>query len=462
MPMKDIDHVVVLMLENRSFDHFLGDLSMKGGRKDVDGVAPGMSNPDPFGGTVTVQEVTKEKFLTDGGHAFEDVREQLAPVGDKTNQGFVTNYALRFKTAAKKKKLAPEIMRYQTPKTVPVIYALANEYALSDRWFCSVPSETWPNRVFTAAATTEGRLTNGLPLYKLPTLYSRLRDKNREWAVYNDQLPNVVNIRHMAGEFLRSRHKKDSRFRSMKQFEDDCAKDQLRPYSFIEPVYFFSGANDDHPPHDIINGQKLIAQVYLAIRRNEELWKKTVLIITDDEHGGFFDHVQPPKNVPAPKLPAGTKFDFKSLGPRVPFVLVTPWSSKQNVVRPPKDGFFDHTSIIRSVSMRFGLKALTPRDQGASDFWPALDLAKPRTDDADTFKKISEWLLFQQAAGVEEAVEEQTMVGLSGRSVAKLIATAGTLEAVEPKPVPETEFQRSMRELAAEIAASANELQAEA
>lgn len=467
MPMEDVQHVVVLMLENRSFDHMLGDLSLKG-RADVDGLAEGMSNPDAFGGVAKIKAVTSEKYLTDGGHAFLDVKQQLSEIDGKSNSGFVINYATRFPTKAKQKKLAPEIMHYQTPDTVPVHHWLADEYAISDRWFCSVPSETWPNRVFAAAATTNGRLSNGLPLYDLPTIYSRLRDRGLEWACYNDQFPNILNIKRMAGEWLRTRHEPHSRFRSMKQFESDCAAGTLREYSFIEPIYFFRGANDDHPPHDIRKGQLLVAQVYLALRRNEELWKKTVLIVTDDEHGGFFDHVPPPEGafIPAPELPPGKQpqqgFDFHRLGPRVPTILISPWASKKSVFRPGANEFFDHTSLIRSVAMRWGLPSLTARDAAARDFWSALDLAAPRTDDTETFQKIDAWYRKAKPKTLSPVnVEQQEMVGMNGRAVADLIARQGQTRTLAIENEVPSEFQRSMQELAAEIEARAPELEAE-
>lgn len=469
MGMEDIDHIVVLMLENRSFDHMLGDLSLSKGRKDVNGLADGMSNPDALGVAKKIRAVTAEKFITDAGHDFEDVMKQLAMRdGKATMQGFVQNYALKFAAPAKQKKYGPEIMYYQTENTVPIHYWLADEYALSDTWFCPVPSETWPNRIFAAAATTTGRLSNGLPLYNLPTIFSRLRDRGLEWAIYNDQMPNAINIRHLAGEFVRSRHGEKSRFRSIRQFEQDCAAGKLPPYSFIEPVYFFGGANDDHPPHDIAKGQLFIAQIYLAIRRNEALWKKTMLVITTDEHGGFFDHEPPPHGdfIPAPDNFPDKKhgFRFDQLGPRVPLLLVTPWVSKRRVFRAGAREFFDHTSIIRSAAIRWGLEPLTRRDAAARPMWDALDLAEPRTDDTATFKKIDAWYKTQRpktlAAG--DAAEQKEMEGKSGREVALLIASQGAPRTLAAKDDEHSEFQESMEALAANVAAQATELEAEA
>lgn len=469
MAMEDIDHIVVLMLENRSFDHMLGDLSLSKGRKEVNGLAEGMSNPDAVGNAVKIKAVTDEKFITDAGHDFADVMKQLAMKdGKATMQGFVQNYAGKFDTPARQKKFGAEIMRYQTEKTVPIHYWLADEYALSDTWYCPVPSETWPNRIFAAAATTTGRLNNGLPLYNLPTIFSRLRDRGLEWAIYNDQIPNAINIRHLAGEFLRSRHGEKSRFRSIRQFEHDCAAGKLPPYSFIEPVYFFGGANDDHPPHDIAKGQLFIAQIYLAIRRNEALWKKSMLVITTDEHGGFYDHEPPLQGdfIPAPDHFEDKKhgFRFDQLGPRVPLLLVTPWVSRRRVFRCGAREFFDHTSVIRTAAIRWGLQPLTKRDAAARPFWDALDLSAPRADDVATFKKIDAWYKTQRpktlAAG--EAAQQKETEGMGGREVARLIASQGAPRTLAAKDDVHSDFQESMEALAANVEAQAAELEAEA
>ena len=409
--------------------------------------------------------MTTERFLTDGGHLFEDVQKQLAAdAGGNANAGFVLNYETKFPTP--RQETPPGAGDHALPdaQRTPVLQALANEYAISDRWFCSVPSETWPNRIFANAATTQGRLANGLPLYKLKTVFDQLTAKGQRWSVYNDQIPNVINIRHLAGEWLRTRHEPDSRFRSMKQFENDCADDTLPQYSWIEPIYFFGGANDDHPPHDILKGQELTARVYLAIRRNEALWRKTMLIITYDEHGGFFDHVPPPKGppIPAPDSHVSTKppFDFTQLGPRVPLVVVSPWVGRRAVIRPGAGEFFDHTSLIRTVSVRWGLDPLTNRDAAAKDLWFALEDA-PREDDVETFARILQWAGGARDVLGDEGLDEGAMVGTNGHEVAAIIAAQRATGVLDAEGEPKSEFQVSMEDLAAEVLAESPELQAE-
>jgi phospholipase C len=464
MALNNIEHIVVLMLENRSFDHFLGSLSLNG-RSDVDGLQKGMTVPDASGVEQPIKEITNERFLTDPGHGFADVQAQLA----NGNRGFITNYATMFKSAAQGKKLAPEIIRYQTKKTLPVTYALAEEYAICDQWFSPVPSETWPNRIFASAATTRGNLTNKIQLYNLQTVFSRLRDGRREWAVYNDQIPNLVNIKALAGEWLRTRHAQDSRFPSIQSFFIDCKAGRLPEYSWIEPVYFekagpirIATANDDHPPHDIAQGQRFIASIYRALRTSP-LWEKSMLVILTDEHGGFYDHVVPPSNVPPPDAsPGDFGFDFKQLGVRVPVVVVSPLISKRKVIRSAS-GFFDHTSLIRTVCERWNLPPLTSRDAAANSLGAAIDLDVPRTDDKATLKFIDAFLAQAQPKGLTGGpTTSAATINKSGRTVASMLSVPppqakglGLAGAADT----ESEFQESMRGLAALIDARADELE---
>jgi phospholipase C len=475
MSLDKIEHIVVLMLENRSFDHMLGALSLNG-RADINGLKPGMTNPDEWEVEQPIQAITNERFLTDPGHGFIDVAKQL----EKGNRGFIKNYGERFPVLDKRKKYAPEIIHYQTAATVPISYRLVGEYAVCDEWFSSVPSETWPNRIFASAATTLGRLDNSLHIYDLPTVFSRLREYRREWAVYNDQLPNVLNLKHMAGEWLRTRHRPGSRFPSMDTFFADCANGRLPEYSWIEPIYFdkiahihIATCNDDHPPHDILEGQRLIGEVYRAIRRSP-LWTKTMLIILTDEHGGFFDHQAPPNDtwVPAPDdSVSDPPFNFHQLGVRVPCIVVSPWTSRASVIRGEAKTFFDHTSLIASACRRWKMPPLTRRDAAANDLSRALDLEVPRSDDEDTLAFVENWLAESgpMTLGDEQGpAQSVTTVGLGGREVAAMFsmgppeATPTTLGGEIAPGTEESEFQERMRALATELIRRADELEAAA
>ncbi|MEO6325130.1 MAG: alkaline phosphatase family protein [Thermoanaerobaculia bacterium] len=461
-----IEHVVVLMLENRSFDHALGSLGLENPPR-VDGLRPEMFNPSGSGRAVRVYPSTLPTTSPDPNHDLASVLAQLTG----PNKGFVTNYEALF--ADTEKDRAAQIMGYYDARTMPVLHALANEYGLSDAWFCPVPAETWPNRLFAHAATSAGHVRNGLPgflrFFDMPTIYDRLGDAVRDWACYNDQIPQMVCIRNLKNEWLRSRHEAGSHFRSIRQFYGDCDAATLPKYSFIEPVYFGGSANDDHPPQDIWQGQQLMADVYHALRAST-LWPKTLFFILYDEHGGFFDHATPPR-VPGPGTNPPSQnqdgFDFTMLGPRVPCVVVSPWIRKGTVLRPPAGGFFDHTSVLKAVENRWGLAPLTDRDRGAADLWPWLAEPSARSDDTATFRLLTDWtppaetaprslVLAARASliapiGILEGKSgfqvAQTLAGLTDVRVG-LLAAEADLAAMRPDL---SEYQRSLTELAGAI-----------
>jgi hypothetical protein len=154
-------------------------------------------------------------------------------------------------------------------------------------------------------------------------------------------------------------------------------------------------------------------------------------------------------------------FDFHQLGPRVPLLLISPWASKKSVFRPQPGEFFDHTSLIRSAAVRWGLTPLTKRDAAARDFWFALDLAAPRTDDTDTFQQIDSWYRKAKPKTLSATnVEQQEMVGMRGRQVAGIIAREGQTKTLAIENEVPSDFQRSMQDLAAEVEANAEELEA--
>ena len=429
---EEIEHIIVLMLENRSFDHMLGSLSLRG--YPVNGLQPGMFNLDSTGKSVPPHLTTSLTLEPDPHHDLANVFEQL----EGPNAGFVRNYESCFKD--RKADGAHRIMSYYDGNTVPVLHALATEYGVSDSWHCSLPSETWPNRLFVHAASSDGRVKNGLPrmlpvpqFYQLTTIYDRLGDTARDWRIYNSQLPQCVCIKSLLRRWLSSRLGARDLFRRFEQFAKDCKNDDLPKYSFIEPRYFGGRADDDHPPHDVLRGQELIVAVYNSLR-SSRLWAKSLLVILYDEHGGFFDHVPPPANVPAPEDRVSPfrqlSFDFRRLGPRVPCLLVSPWVSKGAVIRPPDGGFYDHTAILAAVEQRWNLKPLSQRDAAASDIWSHLSEPRARTDDTETADMLRRW------SPPPEAAPERSM-----------LAARDTLRA----PIDEVTARRP-REIAEQIA----------
>jgi phospholipase C len=394
----DIRHVVVLMLENRSFDCMLGMLYPNSAT--FDGLIGTEFNtwhkPD---GTQQDIQVWKDPALTaqtvcipdpDPGELFTDIQMQLrglgadgkAGTGPFTMSGFVDNYIRQPPASPASDPYSP--MHYFTPDQVPVISALARAYGVSDRWHASAPCQTWPNRFFVHTGTAAGYVNNSpahFP-YTMPTVFNRLSSVNQTWQVYFHDIPQSATLTDLWDHTLTN----FSRFET--DFARDAAQGRLPAYSFIEPRYFTDTVlneipNDAHPPHNVAYAEELIASVYNAVRSGPG-WKQTLLIITCDEHGGCFDHVPPPPATPPDVLrPDG--FDFSYFGVRVPAVIVSPYIRPGSVIRPAGDIPFDHTSIIATLRKLHNFKPLTERDKVAPDLLAALD-AEPGNDGPASIK----------------------------------------------------------------------------
>ena len=394
------------MLENRSFDHLLGFSGLEGtdpaGRPTkIEGLAGSESNVSASGETVRVSQPADYVANYGPGHEFADVREQLcgrggtysspAPPPGKTdpninNSGYITNFSLH------NKKNPEAIMKCFSPLQLPVLSALAREFALCDRWFSSLPGPTWPNRYFIHAASSGGLddspsfsrqfksiLTDGFT-FENGTIYDRLDDDKREWAIYSDdEFPQVLSIAGMRARF-------EERFRPFKQLKVDLSDPGFsKSYVFIEPDYHaftgkFRGGNSQHPMDDMTSGERLLKDAYEVIR-NSPLWEKSLLIVTYDEHGGFYDHVVPPATVhpgDAITSPGNSHngFNFEQLGVRVPAVIVSPFVKRGTIDHTE----YDHTSALASVEKLFGLEPLTKRDAGANDINHLFSLKAPRAD----------------------------------------------------------------------------------
>ena len=384
--LKNIEHVVVLMLENRSFDSMLGRLYPD--RADFDGLTLEESNPGPDGQPVPVNNtpgydpVALSNPHADPGELYSDINEQVygtpdpGPDARPTMSGFVTNF-LRQKERHPLLNYDPKsVMHYYTPDQVPVLSQLARQFAVCDRWFASAPCQTWPNRFFMHTGTANGYENNSPPYfpYEMPTIFDRFNEKGmaKNWKLYRHDAPQSLSLANV--------WRYSSRLHAFADFVIDAEMGRLPAYSFIEPRYFASllGGlpNDQHPPHNITLGEQLIARIYNALRKGPG-WTKTLFIITYDEHGGCYDHVPPPKAVP-PDYRDGQKFKFDRYGVRVPAVIVSPFIAPGTVLRPPDKTPFDHTSVIATLRKRFDLgPPLTARDAAAPDLESVLTLSKP-------------------------------------------------------------------------------------
>jgi phospholipase C len=363
-----IKHVVVLMLENRSFDHVLGGIQKMRPRYDLSGI-------NEYNGKQYAQLPGAARQVLDGpAHETKDVLIQLGANGSiPQNGGFALNYANHYPQLAD----PSEAMRFHDDGTLPAIHALAGAFTVCDHWHASVPGPTWVNRLFALSGTSLGRvkMPNGimnlnLHWYDQPTLFDRLNEKSLEWRVYFGDTPLSMLFVHQWSPENAARH------HHMMAFYQDAAgdADKFPPFAFIEPAYMQPGANDAHPPHDIIGSDVLVASVYNAIRGNEKLWNSTLLLVLFDEHGGFYDHVAPPAAIPPDHH--NEEYDFKRYGVRVPALLISPF-----VGNGVFSDLLDHTSLLRYAQDKWGLNDLGDRTANANSFKNALNFdAAPRAD----------------------------------------------------------------------------------
>jgi phospholipase C len=333
----NITNVVVLMLENRSFDHMCGFLKQTYST-EIDGLNGNEYNLyDPENPNSKIVFVNDDAPYIDPnpGHQINDVTIQIFGKlinNQKFNESFIPPMNGFVKNAFEQSgKWGPEVMSCFNEKTVPVISTLAKEFAIFDKWFSSVPGPTDVNRMYVHSATSHGCTWND-PItlgegYPQKTIYETLYEEGYSFKIYCEEVSTVLFFKNMRySPYI-------EHFKTFYEFLDDSKSGNLPHYSFIEPRYFsipFYYANDQHPSHDVSQGELLIKQVYEALRASPQ-WNSTLLIVTYDEHGGFYDHYPTPLiNVPNPDGINGANpfFEFNRLGVRVPTLLISPWINK--------------------------------------------------------------------------------------------------------------------------------------
>jgi phospholipase C len=386
------------MLENRSFDQMLGFLYTDSGNRSpsgepFEGLTGNESNPDDTGREIKVFKIDNKAphpYLQPGadpGEGFQNTNYQLFSTDDPvqnaipTNQGFVINFkaSIASDLARHFKDTLPgtepsEIMGMYTSEMLPIMSGLARGFAVCDHWYSSAPTQTIPNRAFAAAATSQGHLDNHVKVFTSPSIFGQLSKKNIDWAIYGYNQDPLTRL-----DYTDTQHAPESHFGHFRDFQTRAAAGTLPAYTFLEPSWGAAG-NSQHPNYDVAVGEKLIHDVYYALR-NGPGWNDTFLLITYDEHGGNYDHVPPPWGAVAPDKSVGEfGFGFDRFGVRVPALLISPRIEPGRVFRA-KNGTIDHTSLLKTVERRWGLNPLTARDKAAPDVGDVLTLKKPRTDD---------------------------------------------------------------------------------
>jgi phospholipase C len=374
--MGDIRHFVILMMENRSFDHYLGALNFEG-RRDIEGLAPDSGEPMPTnrrkeGANDTSGPGVAPWPMDDAHLAFEDPPHEWREVRQQWNDGkmdgFVATFQRHHEAAWQAEEntwpsgspltgalhtapmpdfgqMARAVMGYYTRKTLPVLYHLCDEFAVCDHWHASFLGSTHPNRVFALGGQCGDILTttwkNAFRHKPDPIVAAWEKTKGRKkgisWKTY--RLPNELSVFSLWPGFANGR---EANAGSLTDFARDCAADALPDVAYLEPPYSVA---DDHPTHDPVRGQQFMGYIVNALLASPS-FRSTAMIITYDEHGGFFDHVKPPA-APEPK-PVEPR---ELLGIRVPTIVLSPFTTPGGVVKD----VLEHTTILKTIAERFEL-----------------------------------------------------------------------------------------------------------
>lgn len=377
-----IERLVVLMLENRSFDHLLGFLKRENPK--INGLTGNETNPPARDNRpdVRVSDAAGDvqDLDPDPGHDFEDVTRQIFGTLDTsqpaTMNGFVQDYAL----VSKDPIHGENIMRCFKAQTLPILSTLAMQYGVCDRWFSSVPGSTIPNRMFVHGASSAGSGSQDAVVapFLLKTIFESFGPNTpHTYKIYTSGASIL-----MANKYLVQHQAKFADYDI--QFEADALHGNLPAYTFIEPKYDDDDngnfASSQHPDFPVDRGERLIADVYSILTKSPK-WKSTLLLITYDEHGGIYDHVVPPtvtckpENAHLPVPPTGPpyNFDFTRLGIRVPAVFVSPCIPPGTIIN---DQDYEHSSVVATVRKLFcpDTTPLTWREAQAATFENVLTL----------------------------------------------------------------------------------------
>ncbi len=364
-----VKHIVVMMQENRSYDEYFGQLHFEG--QPASAPEPRRGNPDPTnpsGPRIRPFHQTAYCEVTDLDHSWNGTHLEWA-------QGRMDGF-----TAANVDPLDPtgsRTMGFYDQADLPFYYGLANTFGIGDRYFASALTQTFPNRFFLLAGTAFGHIRNDFPSgggFTQKTIFELMDQASPPvtWKVYFAQFP-------FAGLFAYVQSHSAGHLVPISQYFTDAAAGTLPDVSFIDPIFLgkVNVENDEHPPANVQVGEKFSADVINALVQSPN-WTSSALFLTYDEHGGFYDHVPPPRaavpdSIPPMLLPGDTPGAFDRYGIRVPAIVVSPFARGHFVSHV----VHDHTSILRFIEDRFRLPALTNRDARAHSMREFFDFANP-------------------------------------------------------------------------------------
>jgi phospholipase C len=385
------EKIVIVMMENRSFDHYFGHLSMPRelggeGRTDVDGLKGNEfqildrgNGPERFG------------LVHPNTFRLGDITHEWDPCHGQFNNGAMDGFIkMHFQDLQKQngdrecgKTCAAlgDPMSFYTRNDTPIFHQLLDNYTLCDRWFSSVMGPTWPNRMYLHCATSTGIKKN-----ERMDIDSHPNGPNQARTIWHELHDKCISAMNYAVDFafnlggfgLFNSTPTGKVFNWQKNnnngdhggnenepdtFEEACQKGTLPIVSMIDPG-FIQTPTDDHPPHDVGAGQAFVSSIYKMLTANEAQWSKTLLIITYDEHGSFYDHVAPPK------VMEDERPEFQQLGFRVPALIVGPYVKKNHVSHVQ----YDHVSFLSTITRRLGLTPLNKRVVTANDVRDCIDM----------------------------------------------------------------------------------------
>ncbi len=353
-----LDTIVVLMQENRSFDHYFG-LLQRAGKKITPRKA---SNPDPTGGQ-PIRRFHEKRYCE-----VADLDHSWSATHSEWNGGAMDGF-----TAANVDPgdlTGSRTMGYFTRADLPFYYKLYQKFPIGDHYFCSLLGPTFPNRFYLLTGTSAGRTRNVFTTFSGQSIFQLLDAAGVSWKIYYSQLPFAALIGYVQAHLDHTV--------AIDQYFTDAAAGTLPQVAFLDPIFLDDEnvENDEHPPANVQIGQEFVARVVRALFASPQ-WNQAAMFLMYDEHGGFYDHVPPPPacvpDATPPNLqPTDPPGAFDRYGIRVPVVVVSPWARKRFVSHV----VHDHTSILRFIETRFDLPALTNRDANADPMLEFFDFSR--------------------------------------------------------------------------------------